>query len=73
MLNLTIHITKFIFAIFNILTIVYPRIVYLVVLTFKFMTDPLNSVVDGLGILLVGYRIEFSCLYIPQGHYVISS
>ena len=41
--------------------------------TFKFMTDPLNSVVDGLGILLVGYRIEFSCLYIPQGHYVISS
>jgi len=41
--------------------------------TFKFMTDPLNSVVDGLDILLVGYRIEFSCLYIPQGHYVISS
>ena len=30
------------------------------------MTDLLNIIV--LGILLLGYRIKFSCLYIPQGH-----
>ena len=30
------------------------------------MTDLLNIIV--LGILLLGYRIKFRCLYIPQGH-----
>ena len=33
------------------------------------MTDPLNIIVDYFGIWLLGYRIEFKCLYILQGHY----
>jgi len=33
------------------------------------MTDPLNIIFDDFGISLLGYRMEFSCLYIPQGHY----
>jgi len=37
------------------------------------MTDPLNIIFDHLGILLLGYRIKFSCLYVPQGHYYIST
>jgi len=37
------------------------------------MTDPLNIIFDDFGILLLGYRIEFRCLYIPQGHYFIST
>ena len=28
---------------------------------------------DDFGIRLLGYRIEFSCLYIPQGHYFMST
>ena len=38
-----------------------------------FMTDPLNIIFDEFGIYLLGYRIEFSCLYIPQGLYSISN
>ena len=32
------------------------------------MTDPLNIIFDNFGIhvFLLGYMIEFSCLYIPQ-------
>jgi len=37
------------------------------------MTDPLNNIFDDLVIWLLGYRIQFRCLYIPQGHYYISS
>jgi len=37
------------------------------------MTDPLNTIFAGFGIWLLGYRIEFSCLYIPQGHYFTST
>jgi len=37
------------------------------------MTHPLNIVFDDLGIWLLGCMIEFSCLYIPQRHYFISS
>jgi len=37
------------------------------------MTDPLNIIFDDLGIYLLGYRIEISCLYIPQGHYFMST
>ena len=28
---------------------------------------------DNFGTWLLGYRFEFSCLYIPQGHYFIST
>ena len=31
-------------------------------------TDPFNIIFDDFGIWLLGYRMEFSCLYIPQGH-----
>ena len=34
-----------------------------------FMTDPLDIIFDDFGILLLGYMIEFNCLYIPQEHY----
>ena len=37
------------------------------------MTDTLNIIFDDFGICLLGYRIEFSCLYIPQGHYFMST
>jgi len=37
------------------------------------MTDPLNIIFDSFGIWLLGYRIEFSCLNIPQAHYFIRS
>ena len=37
------------------------------------MTDPLNIMFDDFGIWLLGYRIELSCLFIPQGHYFIST
>jgi len=33
------------------------------------MTDPLNIIFDNFGIWLLGYKNEFSCLDIPQGHY----
>jgi len=36
------------------------------------MTDML-IIFDDLGICLLGYRIEFSCLYNPQGHNFIST
>jgi len=37
------------------------------------MTDPLNIIFNKFGLWLQGYRIEFSCLYIPQGHHFIST
>ena len=37
------------------------------------MTDPLNIIFDDFCKWLQGYRIEFSCLYIPQEHYFIST
>jgi len=37
------------------------------------MTDPLNIMFDDFGIYLLNYKIEFSCLYIPQGHAFIST
>jgi len=37
------------------------------------MTDPLNIILDDFGMWILGYRIEFSCLYVPQGHYLIST
>ena len=37
------------------------------------MTHPLNNIVDDFGEWLLGYRTEFSCLYIPQWHYFIST
>ena len=46
----------------------YPQ-----VLKTLFMTDLLNIIIDDFGIWLLGYRIKFSCLYIPQGHYLIST
>jgi len=36
-----------------------------------FMTYTLNIIFDDFDVWLYGYRIEFSCLYIPQGHYFI--
>ena len=33
------------------------------------MTDPLNIIFDDFDIWLLGYRIEFSVLYIPQGQF----
>ena len=39
----------------------------------SFMTDPINIILNDLGISLLGYRIEFSCLYIPQKHYFKST
>ena len=43
------------------------------VLKIVFMTKPLNIVFGDVGIWLLGYGIEFSCLYIPQGHYFMST
>ena len=37
------------------------------------MTNPFNIILDNFGTWLLGYRIEFSCLYIPQEHYFIST
>jgi len=37
------------------------------------MADQLNIIFDDFGIWLQGYRIEFSCLYIPLGHYILST
>ena len=37
------------------------------------MTDPLNIISDDFSIWLLGYRIKLSCLYLPQGHYFIST
>ena len=37
------------------------------------MTDLLNIIFHEFGIRLPFYRIKFSCLYIPQGHYFISA
>jgi len=33
------------------------------------MTDPLNIIFDNFYIWLLGYRIEFCVLYIPQGQF----
>ena len=33
-----------------------------------FKTNPLNIMFDDFIIWLLGYRTEFSCLYLPQGH-----
>ena len=38
-----------------------------------FKTHSLNIIFDGFGIRLLGYRIECSCLYLPQGHYFVST
>jgi len=38
---------------------------------YSFMTYPLNIIFDDFRIWLPGYRIKFSCLFIPQGHYFI--
>mgnify|MGYP007091384655 CR=1 FL=1 len=38
-----------------------------------FMTNPLNIIFDEFSIWLLGYRTEFSCLYLPQGHSLIST
>ena len=38
-----------------------------------FMTDPLNIIFDDFDMWLLGYRIKFSCLYLPQGHTLIST
>ena len=35
--------------------------------------NPLNNMFDDFSIWLLGYRTEFSCLYIPQGHNFIST
>jgi len=32
------------------------------------MTNPLNIIFDEFGILFLEYRIELSCLYIPEKH-----
>ena len=37
------------------------------------MTHPLNIIFDDFSTRLLGYRIEFSCLYLPQGHNFISN
>jgi len=37
----------------------------------SFITHPLNIIYDDFVIWLPDYGIEFSCLYIPQGHYFI--
>ena len=34
---------------------------------------PVKYYFDNFGIWLLGYRIEFSCLYIPQGHNFINT
>ena len=38
-----------------------------------FMTNPLDMIFGDFGIRLLGYEIEFSCLYIPKGLYFIST
>ena len=38
-----------------------------------FKTNPLNVIFDDFNIWLLGYRTEFSCLYIPQGHTFIGT
>ena len=38
-----------------------------------FYDCPLNIIFDDFVIWLLGYRIEFSCSYIPQEHYFIST
>jgi len=38
-----------------------------------FKTNTLNIIVDDLSIWLLGYRTEFSCLYLPQGHNFITT
>jgi len=38
-----------------------------------FMTNPLYIIFDDFGLRLIGYMIEFSCLYIPQGFYCMST
>ena len=42
------------------------------VLTY-FKTNPLNIIFDDFSIWLLGYKTEFSCLYLPQGHYFMST
>ena len=39
----------------------------------SFIINPLNIIFGDLGIWLLGYRIELSFLYIPQGYYFIST
>ena len=39
----------------------------------SFKTDPLNIIFDDFDIWLLGFRIKFSCLYIPQEYYFIST
>ena len=35
-----------------------------------FKTNPLNIILYDFSICLLGYRTEFRCLYLPQGHTV---
>ena len=44
-------------------------------LAFKLSTSyhPLNIIFVDFGIWWLGCRIEYSCLYIPQGHFFIST
>ena len=39
----------------------------------SFRTNPLNIIFDDFNIRLLGYRTEFSCLYLPQGYTFIST
>ena len=42
-------------------------------LTNRFKTNPLNIIFDDFSIWLLGFKTEFSCLYLPQGHYFMST
>jgi len=42
------------------------------VLTY-FKTNPLDTIFEDFSIWLQDYRTEFSCLYVPQGHNLIST
>ena len=35
-----------------------------------FYDSPFKYYFDEFGIRLLGYKIEFSCLYIPHGHFI---
>ena len=48
-------------------TLVYPLSICRQVLN-TFKTNPLNIIFDDFSICLLGYRTEFSCLYLPERH-----
>ena len=39
---------------------------------YKYLTILLIIIFDYFGIWLLDYRIDFSCVYIPQVHYFVS-